>query len=203
MKMGSFVFFVLNFLSLLLSPNLTFAGNGAGVVDKVEEGTLSKVITPPKDGEVCFSPEEPCDLKLIKFIEMAQKSVDIAIYDINLDQLVHQLLLASKKLQVRIIVDTRQAKGLHSLVPLLIKAGANVRSGRQRGIMHNKFAIVDGRMIETGSFNFTNHASKANNENQIYIANPEIVKRYRDRFEEIWQMAGPTQPVEISKRESK
>lgn len=145
-----------------------------------------KWVSVPQDMEVCFSPEEPCDVKLIKLVQTAQKSIDVAIFDINLDKLVHELLVASKRVSVRILVDSRQAKTEHSLVPLLIKAGAQVRFGRQRGVMHNKFLIVDDRIVETGSFNYTNHASRANNENQVYLAHPSIVARYMKRFNEIW-----------------
>jgi phosphatidylserine/phosphatidylglycerophosphate/cardiolipin synthase-like enzyme len=145
----------------------------------------------PRDLEVCFSPEEHCDAKLIKFIQSAEKSIDMAIYDINHEQLVHQLLVKSKKIPVRVVVDRRQSKGPRSLVSLLIKAGADVRYGRQRGIMHNKFVIVDGKGLETGSFNFTNHASEANNENQIYLFSPQVVERFRSRFVQIWQKAAP------------
>jgi phosphatidylserine/phosphatidylglycerophosphate/cardiolipin synthase-like enzyme len=145
----------------------------------------------PRDQEVCFSPDDPCDAKLVKFVQSAQKSIDVAIYDINLDELVHALLVQSKKIPVRIIVDKRQAKGSHSLVALLIKAGANVRHGHQRGIFHNKFTIVDGKMIETGSFNYTNHASRANNENQIYLASPSVVGHFVKHFNEIWEKADP------------
>src|ERR1700722_20739836 len=65
-------------------------------------------VTAPVDGETCFSPDQPCDMKLVKFIESAEKSIEIAIYDINLDQLVHVLLLKSKKIPVRIVVYRRQ-----------------------------------------------------------------------------------------------
>lgn len=147
------------------------------------------LVTVPKDQETCFSPDEPCDVKLIKFIKSAQKSIDIAIYDINRDQLVHEILVASKKVKVRVLADRVQAKGKHSLVPLLIKAGVDVRFGKQRGIMHNKFTIIDGKMIEAGSFNYTNHASEANNENQIYLANPDVVQRYQKRFQHLWENA--------------
>ncbi len=143
----------------------------------------------PADGETCFSPIEQCDQKLISLIDSAQESLDIAIYDINLDELVHRILAQSKKIRVRIIVDKMQAKGSHSLVNTLIKGGANLKYGHQRGIMHNKFTIADGKMIETGSFNYTNHATKANNENQLYIANPSVIKRYQERFEQIWSEA--------------
>ena len=147
------------------------------------------LIKEPKDQEVCFSPEERCDIKLEKFVKSAKKSIDVAVFDLNLDQFVHQLLVASKKIPVRIVADRRQAKGNHSLVPLLIKAGAQIRYGRQRGLMHHKFTIVDGKMLQTGSFNYTNHASKANHENQLYIANPSVIKRYQQHFETLWDKA--------------
>jgi phosphatidylserine/phosphatidylglycerophosphate/cardiolipin synthase-like enzyme len=153
---------------------------------QIEARIDEALVKAPVDLEVCFSPEEPCDTKLVKFVRTAEKSIDIAIYDINLDALVHELLLKSQKIPVRILVDRRQAAGGHSSVPLLIKAGANVRFGHQRGIMHNKFVVVDGKAVETGSFNHTFHASKANNENQIYLMNPDVVSRYQKRFEKIW-----------------
>lgn len=143
----------------------------------------------PVENEVCFSPDEHCDVKLYKLIQTAEKSIDIAIYDINIDKLVHEVLVASKKIPVRIVVDKRQSKGDHSLVPLLIKAGAKVRYGKQRGIMHDKFTIIDGKVVETGSFNYTNHASVANQENQVYLTTPIIVDRYKVRFEKIWNEA--------------
>lgn len=145
----------------------------------------------PKDQDVCFSPDEDCDVKLIKLIQSAQKSIDIAVYDINHEQLVHQILVQSKKIPVRVLVDKRQSKGPKSLVSLLLRAGANVRYGHQRGIMHNKFVIVDRTLVETGSYNYTNHATEANNENQIYLANPPVVKRYSERFEKIWTAGTP------------
>lgn len=161
------------------------------LLEKVQDSIDFQTTKTPQDNEVCFSPDEACDFKLVKFVDSAQKSIDVAVYDINRDQLVHHLLVQAKKIPVRIVVDQRQAKGPHSLVSTLIKAGANIRYGRQRGIMHNKFVIIDGKMIETGSFNYTNHASEANNENQVYLANPAIVERFKNRFEEIWAKAKP------------
>ena len=156
-----------------------------------EAPQLQAVVAAPKPNEVCFSPDELCGSKLIKFVQDAQKSLDIAIYDINIDQLVHHIALLSHHMPVRVLVDQRQSKGDHSLVNLLVKAGVQVRFGRQRGIMHNKFIIRDGSMLETGSFNFTNHAALANNENQLYVDQPEVLARYKIRFDKIWGEAQP------------
>lgn len=175
------------FLLILLFTSTAFGkGHRQPKVKEIFDETTVKA---PLENEVCFSPDEHCDVKLYRLIQTAQKSIDIAIYDINLDKLVHEILVASKKIPVRIVVDRKQSKGDHSLVPLLIKAGAKVRYGKQRGIMHDKFTVIDGRMVETGSFNYTNHASVANQENQVYLTTPVIVDRYKIRFEKIWNDA--------------
>ncbi len=143
----------------------------------------------PDDNETCFAPDEPCAIKLRKFIESANTSIDVAIYDVNEDQVVHALLVQSKKVSVRVLVDRRQSKGNHSAVALLLKAGVKVRCGYQSGIMHNKFAIVDGKRLETGSFNYTNHASRSNQENQVYLSTPAVVGRFKARFQKMWDEA--------------
>ena len=137
--------------------------------------------------EVCFSPDGGCDDKLVKFIQSAKKSIDISIFDFNLDQVAHEVLVASKRIPVRVLADRRQAHGHSSLIPTLIKGGVQVKYGKQRGIMHNKFTIIDGMKLETGSFNYTNPAATKNNENQIYIFDSPTVEKYARRFEEIWE----------------
>lgn len=200
--MNFFTSFLLSFLFLLplglsFDPSAHANKKNTGLIQVIQKAVTDKVkplfVDPPKDQEVCFSPEEPCDLKLVKFIESAQKSIDVAIFDINLDQVVHQLLVKSKmkNVKVRVLVDKRQAKGNHSLVPTLQKGGVDLKYGSQRGIMHNKFVIIDGKAVEIGSFNYTNHAAKANNENQVYLWSQPIVDRYQTRFEEIWNKGKP------------
>lgn len=152
------------------------------VKELYEEATVSA----PQADEVCFTPEEPCHVKLTKFIQSSHSSIDIAIFDINLDKLTHEVLAQAKKIPVRILVDRREAKSGHSLAKTILASGAQLRYGHQKGIMHNKFVIVDGKMLETGSFNYTNGAAFKNNENQVYLATPAIVERYRKRFEKIW-----------------
>lgn len=162
-----------------------------GLVESAKAVINEALVVAPVSDEVCFAPEDPCDIKLTKFMQSAKSSLDIAIFDINLDRLVHEILVQTKKIPVRILVDRRQAKSDHSLVPLLLKAGATVKIGHQRGIMHNKFVIVDGKMLETGSLNYTNGAAFKNNENQIYLSTPSIVARYKARFEKMWSEGDP------------
>lgn len=140
---------------------------------------------------VCFSPAGQCDEKLWTFVQSAKKSLDVAVFDMTHEKIVHEILVASRRVPVRVVVDRRQSKGPHSLVSTLIKAKVPVRFGRQRGIMHNKFMIVDGAFLETGSFNYTAGASFKNHENQIYLADPAVVSLYQKEFDRLWEEGAP------------
>lgn len=177
----------------LLVPQLSFAKES--LLNTLTRTISAQAVEAPKDNEVCFAPEGECDQKLVKFIQSAKTSLDVAIFDLNLDQVVHEIAKAKiQKKKVRVIVDNRQSKGQHSLVSTLHKAGVEVRVGRQRGIFHNKFTIVDGSRIQTGSFNYSNGAAFKNAENQIYLGNPEIVSRYNKQFDLYWAKAKPFKP---------
>lgn len=45
--------------------------------------------------------------------------------------------------------------------------------------MHNKYAIIDDEIVITGSFNWSNHAIKNNNENLIILKSIELASIYK------------------------
>ena len=54
-------------------------------------------------------------------------------------------------------------------------------------IQHDKFAIFDGQKGVTGSYNWTNAATYKNAENCLFFSD-EVIKRYEERFEQLWQL---------------
>ena len=48
--------------------------------------------------------------------------------------------------------------------------------------MHNKFCIVDGKIVVTGSYNWTNYAETRNHENIVISSDPILVRDYTDCF---------------------
>ncbi len=143
---------------------------------------------PIKDGEVCFSPKGQCEKKIFALLDSATKSIDLAIYDLNIKGVIKRLIAKSKNnVQVRVIVDHRQAHTPRSKVIWLLNKKILVRYGQQSGIMHDKFLIIDGQYLATGSFNFTYGAARKNHENQLYFNNPELIAAYQAEFEDIWQ----------------
>ena len=61
-----------------------------------------------------------------------------------------------------------------------------MRSIKGNGIMHHKVAIYDGAVVQTGSFNWTDNASCCSWENAVFIGAAELVKRYQEEFDRMW-----------------
>jgi phosphatidylserine/phosphatidylglycerophosphate/cardiolipin synthase-like enzyme len=58
--------------------------------------------------------------------------------------------------------------------------------------MHNKFLVVDGMTVETGSFNYTNAAEEKNAENVIILrSHRDIAEQYLTRWQELWDESEP------------
>jgi phosphatidylserine/phosphatidylglycerophosphate/cardiolipin synthase-like enzyme len=52
--------------------------------------------------------------------------------------------------------------------------------------MHDKFIVVDGEMVETGSFNFTASAEARNAENVLVLRDLAVAQRYGKEWERLW-----------------
>lgn len=137
---------------------------------------------------VCFAPDTDCSKPLANIMSQSKATLDVAIYDLNYQPLATAIIGQSAKVKVRVIVDKEQSKTKSSLVSMLVKAGIPVKYGKQKGIMHNKFVIVDHFYVETGSYNYTDRATLANHENQIYTNDPDVVNAYIGEFEKMWAL---------------
>ena len=136
-----------------------------------------------------FSPNGGVASNIIKVINNTKSSIDLAIFDLTADDIASSLEKAQKRgVKIRIIADSRQAKGRNSNIPMLVDDQFNVKitHGEGRGIMHNKFAIFDGKLMVTGSYNWTNNAERFNYENAIFITDPNVITKYRKEFNRIW-----------------
>ena len=143
--------------------------------------------------QIYFTPSLDCENNIIAQIEKAKK-MDIAVYAITNDNIVDAILAAQKRgAKIRIITDRLQSKGKGSLVPELESAGLPVRRNTVHKIMHNKFAVFDGREIVTGSYNWTDAASNSNSENCVFFRQPNT-KAFSNRFQYLWDFYGGDLP---------
>lgn len=142
-------------------------------------------------GQVYFCPEDACADKLINSINTAKTSVDVAIYSFTLDEIADSLISAKNRgVAVRVLFDASQAQSQYSEDERLLENGVEVKLlDKSRGIMHNKFTIIDSEIVFTGSFNYSQNADRFNDENLVKIESKEIAGLYESEFEELWSQS--------------
>jgi len=122
-------------------------------------------------------------------IEMAEQSLEAVLYkfdDKGLEKAVKKALESG--IRVRVVADAEEAKKAHSYIKEIRKAGAEIRLW-ERGKLHAKFVVLDGKRVLTGSFNWTDSAQHRNTELVIDLDQPATVKRFQEIFERLWQEA--------------
>lgn len=68
----------------------------------------------------------------------------------------------------------------------ICQLGVEVRMDNSPFHMHHKFAIVDSKVILTGSFNWTVQAQRSNRENLHISSDLQMVNAYKQEFEKLW-----------------
>jgi phosphatidylserine/phosphatidylglycerophosphate/cardiolipin synthase-like enzyme len=130
------------------------------------------------------------DEKLTAFINTAQASVDMAIYQLDLPNVTQALIDAKKRgaaVRVAADIDIYQDPKENPSFKQLEKAGIKVVGGNPNAIMHDKFVVVDGKAVWTGSWNFTTNDTYRYNNNGILIQSPELARNYTATFEKMFR----------------
>ena len=146
----------------------------------------NKDYVPNQNIEIYFTPSLDCENAIIKRINNS-KTIDIAVYSITNTNITDAIIAAQKRgANIRIITDRGQSKVNGSKVEYLKEAGIPLVTNIKHKIEHNKFAIFDGIHMVSGSYNWTNNASKNNSENCLFFDQPN--KEYSLRFEYLWNL---------------
>jgi phosphatidylserine/phosphatidylglycerophosphate/cardiolipin synthase-like enzyme len=72
---------------------------------------------------------------------------------------------------------------------LFKQAGLDVYVDGNEGQMHHKVMIVDGKIVITGSYNFSNSAETRNDENLVIFYNEQIADFFLEEFQRVYQLA--------------
>jgi phosphatidylserine/phosphatidylglycerophosphate/cardiolipin synthase-like enzyme len=149
--------------------------------------------------QTCFSPQGRCSAYIIREIEKAQKELLIAVYAFTNDELARAVVQAKKRgVTVQIVLDREfdaeneksQGKFLEEQkIPLRRISGTKpITPEKEAGLMHQKFSVIDRKIVFTGSYNWTRSAENFNDENLLLFrdAGP-LAEEYRKVFLQLWE----------------
>lgn len=140
----------------------------------------------PTSIDVYFCPQDNCFQALIDVVSSANESVHVAIYSFTRQDLADAIITKNNaSLDVFVVMDKSQAAGVYSIDEYLVDNRVNVtiKSGSNGGIMHNKIVVVDGKVVCTGSVNYSIGGFEKNDENLICIFSESIAKQYENYLE--------------------
>ena len=139
-----------------------------------------------------FSPGGMTEDMLVSAIDASRRTIDAVTFTFSSTKLADAIVRAQKRgVRVRFMMD----KNMATKTPLarqVINSGAEFKysTGRKgKGAMHNKFAILDGRVLETGSFNWTSNAEVNSFENVILINNQWTIQAYQKKWQFLFDQA--------------
>ena len=140
----------------------------------------------PAIDRVYFSPRGGCENQVINWINKANSSIHVLIYSFTLDSVGNALIEAlGRHIEVKIVFEKGQI-GQSSEYQRLRNSAVDVRNDTNPSYMHDKIMIVDGKIVLTGSFNWSNNAENENNENLLIITSTSLATTYENEFQKIW-----------------
>ncbi len=137
-----------------------------------------------------YSPGTNLERSEIATLETATRSVDVAMYSFTDREIAEELAnLARKGVRVRVYRDRTQfqeegrSDGV-TATSILLAAGVEVRVKGARDL------TIDGRLLRTGSANWSPTGLKRQDNDVRYESSPEAAEQFEEKFTEMWSRAG-------------
>jgi phosphatidylserine/phosphatidylglycerophosphate/cardiolipin synthase-like enzyme len=141
----------------------------------------------------CTDPLDPAseslrggpDARLAEAIDAADYTVDVAIYHFNLWSVRDALLRAAERgVRVRVVVES---DGMFDAeIQDLVQAGIPVLGDRRESLMHDKFTVVDGLEVWTGSMNYSVGSAYRDHNVLLRLRSSALAENYTREFEEMF-----------------
>jgi phosphatidylserine/phosphatidylglycerophosphate/cardiolipin synthase-like enzyme len=150
-------------------------------------GAASANLIGPEDGMTAFfSPNGGCTPALIEEINKANQSIDIQAYTFTSSDIAQALAAAvDRNVKVRVILDKRRRSDRDSQAIYFQSRHIGVFIDDHHPVAGNKVMLIDGKVLVTGSFNFSRESEDMNAENMLIIHDrPKLIGQYQANFEQ-------------------
>jgi len=129
--------------------------------------------------EVYFSPHGGCTEAVVRELDLAKQTVFVQAYSFTSKEIAVALDNAKARgVAVHVILDKSNLTENYSDADFVAHHGISVLIDAEHTIAHNKIIMIDGQVVITGSFNFTEQAERSNAENLLVIHDRALAERY-------------------------
>ena len=164
-------------------------GQGTVTVEEVPRADLGEPVS-----RALFFPnheeEDGCTTieAFLKYLNSPQESLDICIFAMTNNAIANAVLdCHARGVAVRVICDNDQAECRGSDILKLTHSGIECRMDKKPEHMHNKYCILDNKVLMNGSFNWTVQAQNANNENVMITSDEYFVHEFAAQYNKLWE----------------
>jgi phosphatidylserine/phosphatidylglycerophosphate/cardiolipin synthase-like enzyme len=172
------VSFVVIFFGFIFPPYVQYMKSYYPVVTKTVQNNQVQA--------VCFSRVEQCDDLIINYISRANKTIYVAMFSFTNNRLADELIKAKNRgVEVIVVLERSQVSSRSYTHINLMLANITVKLDGNPAYMHHKFAVIDGVIVITGSYNWTDSAEDRNDENLIIIADSGVAEKYIKEFRRV------------------
>jgi len=146
--------------------------------------------------QMAFSPRGKTLQLMLNTVKDAQESIYVAAFSFTSKAIAEALLEAHKRgVKVRVVADKKVNGNQYTAVAFLANQGVPVRLNGKYAVMHNKFMVVDGKHVQTGSFNYNAAAVNKNAENILVVRNmPALAVPYAAEWQRLWDEGEEAKP---------
>jgi len=142
------------------------------------------------DIQLEFCPSKRCLILLNESLASAKTEIKCAFYELDQKDLIKTILKKSKEknINISLIIDDKYLN--EENFKILYNTSINIfsdvkRHTRYNNYMHNKFCIIDNKILLTGSMNPTQNGIFKNNNNLLKIESEFLSKNYENEFDQM------------------
>ncbi|HUT87532.1 MAG TPA: phospholipase D-like domain-containing protein [Candidatus Heimdallarchaeota archaeon] len=139
--------------------------------------------SPPDSGAI--------KVAIIQAIDGARTTLDIALHSFTDDQLGDTVARAARRgVSVRVILSAGQDDVLGGEYDKLVAANIEVVVVGAQALFNHRFAVVDERIVITGSYDWSDYSNKSRYDDVLFIsctAGSSTVREFTVEFERLWQ----------------
>ena len=124
---------------------------------------------------------------LVHLVKQAKYSIHMVSMGLRYKPLLEAVIEAHRRgLEVKYVGDSRHLQYGEEGYRMLERERVPLVVGNTPHLMHNKFMIIDGKIVATGTANFTDTGFMRNWNNVVVIYSPQVAREYDAEFNQMF-----------------